>query len=128
MPRPLLRITVALFSVYALCAPAVAPPAWAAVSEDQARHAIEQQFGVRVLKVVKSTFDGKPVYFLTVMSPGGNSNSAFQVNTLAVDPETGKLVSGFRHLSSGLRDAEGAGSRDANRQPDDALSQGRVWR
>jgi hypothetical protein len=62
------------------------------------------------------------------MSPGGNENSAFQVSRLAVDPDTGRLVSGFRHRRSGYDYAEGDGANETNRQPTGVLRQGWNWR
>ena len=102
--------------------------AHAAMSEQEARASVEREFGVKVLKIGKVELGGKPVYLLTVMSPGGNANAAFQVNRLALDPETGRLVSGFRHLSSGYDNAEGARANEADRQPAEALRQRWNWR
>lgn len=98
------------------------------VTEAQARATIEKEFGVRVLKIVPGTLHERSVYFLTIMSQGGNDNGAFQVNRLALDRETGQLVSGFRHRASGHDDAGGAGGRETNRQPTDVLRQGWDWR
>ena len=69
----------------------------------QVSTAIAAEFGGRVLKIRKSRLDGAPVFLVTVMNPGGDFDEAFQITTMAVDVKTGKLVSGFRHLSSGLR-------------------------
>ena len=46
--------------------------------------------------MIPSRYDGRAVFLVTVMNPGGDFNEAFQVTTLAVDVETGKLVSGYR--------------------------------
>ena len=78
-------------------------PAAAQVTAKQVSTAIAAEFGVRVLKIRKSRLDGAPVFLVTVMNPGGDFNEAFQITTMAVDVKTGKLVSGFRHRSSGLR-------------------------
>ena len=78
-------------------------PAMAAMTEIQVRAKIIAEFGVGVLKVRRSQYDGRAVFLVTVMNPGGDFNEAFQITTLAVDVETGKLISGYRHLSSGLR-------------------------
>ena len=102
--------------------------AQAAMSAQDARASVERQFGVKVLKVAIGNLAGKAVVLLTVMSPGGDTNSAFQVNRLAVDPETGKLVSGFRHRRSGYDYAEGDGANETNRQPTGVLRQGWNWR
>lgn len=105
-----------------------ASTASAAVSESQARQMIEQAYGVRVLKIEKREFRGRAAYLLTVMTPGGNDNAAFQVNVLAVDPETGKLIPGYRHGHSGAEAAGGAPLRETDRQPAKALRQGWNWR
>ncbi len=96
-----------LFSI-ALLAPLVAgavmlPAArsWAAMSEDQVRAAITRDYGVEILRIRADTLDGRAVFLVTVMNPGGDFNTAFQVNTLAVDAETGRLVPQFRHNPSG---------------------------
>ncbi len=120
----------AVAAIATFCVIAAVPPqaALAAISADQARESIEKQFGVKVLKITSSTLDGKPVYLLTIMSPGGNSNSAFQVSRIAVDPETGKLVLGSHHLPSGYNSAGGDGTNEPNRNPTDVLRQGWNWR
>jgi len=80
-----------------------APAPAAAETTQQVAKKIAAEFGVRVLKVRESRLDGAPVFLVTVMNPGGNFDEAFQITTLAVDVRTGKMVSGFRHRSSGLR-------------------------
>ena len=75
----------------------------AALTADEVRQLISTDFGVRVLKVRPGRFDGRAVFLVTVMNPGGDFNEAFQVTVLAVDAATGKLISAFRHLPSGLR-------------------------
>ena len=84
-------------------APLLVPHAATAATAQQVAKKIEAGFGVRVLKVRRSQVDGRAVFLVTVMNPGGDFNEAFQITTLAVDVKTGKLVSGFRHLSSGRR-------------------------
>jgi hypothetical protein len=54
-----------------------------------------------VLRVREALYDGRSVYIVTVMNPGGDFNEAFQVNTLMVDRRSGKLVSQFRPAMSG---------------------------
>ena len=73
----------------------------AAVSETEASELVAERYGVEVLRVRAGERDGRKVWLVTVMQPGGDSNSAFQVHLLAVDQETGELVSSFRHHSSG---------------------------
>ncbi len=73
----------------------------AAVTGEAAGKRIAAEFGVTVLRVVPGAIDGIPVWLVTVMNRGGDFNSAFQVNTLAVDQATGRLVPSFRHKASG---------------------------
>lgn len=82
-----------------------AEPAKAQLSEEQIRQQLEEDYGVTVLRMKKIVDDGKPVFAVTLMSPGGNFNEAFQVNTVAVDPETGKLVSQYRARTNGIQHA-----------------------
>lgn len=77
----------------------------AQVSEDQIRQKLESDFGVTVLRMREIVQDGKTVIAATLMSPGGNLNEAFQVNTVVVDPETGKLVSQYRSKTNGIQHA-----------------------
>ena len=123
----LIIITAAIAASF-IVAGATPRDALAAMSAQQARASIEKQFGVKVLNIKKIEFAGKKVFLLTVMSPGGDTNSAFQVNRLAVDPDTGRLVSGFRHRRSGYDYAEGDRANAANRQPTGVLRQGWNWR
>ncbi len=92
----------------------------AEVDAASVRTSIAEKFDVKVLKINAVTVDGKPAFKVTVMYPGGNFNTAFQVNTLIVDADSGKLVSQFRHLASGHLSASG-GDTITNRQPVDAL-------
>lgn len=73
----------------------------AAIGESEAVKMIEDRFDVEVLRSRAGQIDGRGVWLLTVMNRGGNFNTAFQVNTLAVDQDTGKLVPAFRHNESG---------------------------
>lgn len=65
---------------------------------------IAKTFGVTVLKTREVEEDDKRVLYVTVMNPGGNSNAAFQVTTLEVDPATGALISQYRTTPTGQRD------------------------
>ncbi len=105
----------------------LAAPAWAAMSADEVAAAIAETYGVTVLRVVPAKDDGRSVFRLTIMNPGGDFDEAFQVNTLLVDADTGKLVSGFRHRASGY-EASQAASFETNRHAPDTLSWGFVWR
>ncbi len=86
----------------------LAAPAWAAMSADEDAAAIAEAYGVTVLRVVAVEKDGRPVFRVTIMNPGGDFDEAFQVNTLLVDADTGKLVSAFRHRASGYDPSQAA--------------------
>ena len=111
----------------ALAAWFVPLPASAQVTEEQARKQVADDFGVRVLKVRRGTIAGKPVFLVTVMNPRGARNAAFQVNVLAVEVATGRLVSGFRHGRSRRFDNQ-APTFAPNRQGADGMRQGLIWR
>ncbi len=105
----------------------LAQPAVAAVSEAEAARQLEQAYGVKALKVRAGDVGGRAVWLVTVMNPDSDSNAAFQVNTLAVDQETGELVPAYRHGTSGY------GYKGDSRRDDkvglrpDAMRSG-VWR
>ncbi len=80
----------------------------AQVTAQQASRQFAETYGVQVLKVRTGEIGGKRVHLLTVMNPKGDFNEAFQVTTVAVDADTGKLIAGFRHRASGY---------DANQAP-----------
>ncbi len=103
------------------------PTAIAAMTANQVKAKIAKDFGVKVLKVRPAKADGRKVYLVTMMNPGGDFNEAFQVNTIIVDAETGKLVSRFRHRASG-HDPNEALSFAPNRQPTGTLREGFTWR
>ncbi len=84
-----------------VAAPLLVPAAQAAVSQEAAAKSIAERYGVQVLKVRAGERSGRKVWLVTVMQPGGNSNGAFQVHLLAVDQESGELVSSFQHQTSG---------------------------
>ena len=75
-----------------LIALALATPAAARVPVDEVKASIERDYGVDVLRIVEVEIAGRTIYAVTVMNPGGDFNEAFQVNTLAVDPDTGALI------------------------------------
>ncbi len=105
----------------------VSSAADAQVTARQASRQFAESYGVQVLKVRTSKIDGKRVYVLTVMNPKGDFNEAFQVNTVAVDADTGNLIAGFRHRRSGY-DANQAPSFEPNLNSPDSLSWGFLWR
>jgi hypothetical protein len=94
-------LLLALACAAVLTAAPLLPAAQAAVSQDAAAKRIAETYDVEVLKVQAGERDGRQVWLVTVMLPGGNRNNAFQVSVLAVDQETGELVSSFQHGSSG---------------------------
>ncbi len=106
---------------------AMPPPAVAAMSADQAGAKMAAAYGVKILRVRPGKADGRRVFLVTMMNPGGDFNGAFQVSTIVVDAETGKLVPGFRHRASG-HDANQAPSFEPNRQFPGTLRQGFTWR
>lgn len=71
-----------------------------------------QRYGVQVLRVTPIERDGKNLFAVVVMNPGGNFNEAFQVTTLIVDADTGDLVTQFRDEATGFDLPEAA-----DRQP-----------
>ncbi len=78
--------------------------AHAQMTKQQIMRKIERDFGVKVLKVQPAKDMGPNVLAVTVMNPPGDFNEAFQINTLAVDKQSGKLVlveaqtqQGYRH-------------------------------
>jgi hypothetical protein len=95
------RHILGAFVVAALIAAPVLPEAQAAVSKEAAAKQIGQAYDVEVLRVRAGDIDGRKVWLVTVMKPGGNSNGAFQVHVLAVDQESGALVPSFRHYADG---------------------------
>ena len=100
--------------------------AHAAMMPDEVSKKISQQSGVKVLRVIGGDLDGRRIFTVTVMSPGGNSNEAFRVEQLTVDAETGQLLRAFRHLPAGY--SLGDPTIDTNRNSTSVPSDGRVWR
>ena len=125
--RPHRRAGVLAAAAVLGAALAFPPPAIAAMTANQVKAKIAKEFGVKVLKVRPGKDDGRKVYLVTMMNPGGDFNEAFQVNTIIVDAETGKLVSRFRHRASGY-DANQAPSFAPNRQSTGTLRGGFTWR
>lgn len=120
--QPLLLITL-LAAGLALTAAARAGP----VSEDEVRQQIERTYPVKVLRIRDIKADGRAAYAVTVMTRGGDFDDAFQVNTFAVDADTGKPIPAFRHRASGY-DLPDGGDRETNRQPAGALRERFTWR
>ena len=87
-------------SVWFVIAGFAATPALA-LSPEAVAGAVAQRFGVTVLRVLPIERDGKPLYSVVVMNPGGNFNEAFKATTLVIDPDSGELVPQFRQENSG---------------------------
>lgn len=64
---------------------------------------LSSRFSVQVLRAQREQLDGKPVYRMVVMNPGGDFNEAYAVHTLVVDAKTGALVSQFQNETSGYQ-------------------------
>lgn len=78
------------------------PVAAQALSADAAGRQVAATYGVETLRVRETrTEDGRRAFAVTVMTPGGDVNGAFQVTTLLVDAETGQLIPQFRHGPTG---------------------------
>ena len=126
--RKPLGVRLAALGVALVLASALgAVPAGAAMSEAEASRMIAETYGVQVLRVRAERRGEDWVWLVTVMNPPGDFNEAFQVNTLAVDQETGALIPAFRHRPSGydLSGASGRGDKVGLR-PDAARSG--TWR
>ena len=123
---PLRRLTGFVLAL-GLAVAALPTPGSAAMSEAEAVKMIEATYDVQVLRARAQQIGDRSVWMLTVMNRGGDFNTAFQVNTLAVDRETGKLVPAVRHGASGY-ELSGADRRDdkVGLRPDAIRS--RPWR
>ncbi len=122
------RNTFAIVATIALAAGLFAPQASAAMSQDEVRSALESQYPVKVLKITEDTENDKPVYRVTMMFEGGNFNSAFQVNTIVVDAETGKPLIQYENNLGARRQAAGARTFETNRNESGSALRGHVWR
>ncbi len=123
---PLCRLTGFVLAL-GLAVAALPTPGSAAMGEAEAVKMIEATFDVQVLRVRAQQVGDRPAWLLTVMNRGGDFNTAFQVNTLAVDRETGKLLPAVRHGASGY-EPSGADRREdkVGVRPDAIRS--RPWR
>jgi len=93
-----------------------------AMTPDAVKSAIEGEYPVKVLKVTEATVGDKPVYRVTMMFNGGNFNTAYQVNTIIVDAETGKPIVQFGSAPTGHNTASGAPRYETNRQTINAIN------
>ncbi len=99
----------------------------AEVTEAQVKRSLEAAYNVTVLRIRQVDHEGQPAFVVTMMNSGGNFNEAFQVNTVLVDADSGKLISQFRHRTSGY-DPNAAPRYAPNRHSADALESGIIWR
>ena len=87
------------------------------LGEDEVRSLIVEGLGVEVLKIKAIESGGRPAYAVTVMSPAGNDNGAFGVETLLVDGATGGLLGRVsqapRTSAPGLAEASGRAAPDS---------------
>ncbi|MFP6734907.1 MAG: PepSY domain-containing protein [Rhodospirillales bacterium] len=126
--RPMSLLRIWLFAgLLAGLGLSVAPrPSWALMSEAQVRAAVENDYDVKVIKITPGIDTERVVFYVRIMYNGGNFNTAFQINTIVIDAETGKRIAQFRHGSSG-RTLPGNFDSIPNRQLTDAL-RGRIRR
>ena len=125
--NPILIIYLPVLALTAWLAQLAVPSsAKAAMTQSQVAAATEKSYDVRVLKIYADKENGKSVFRVKVMYNGGDWNTAFQVNTIVIDAETGKRVVQFKHQSSG-RSLPGNYDSMPNRQPPDALRR-HIWR
>lgn len=98
-PGLLCAVAVALGVLVATAGtPALAQRLTAAAAAQQ----VEETYGVEVLRVRETRMeDGGLAYAVTVMTPGGDTNNAFQVTNLLIDARTGELVSQYRQTPTG---------------------------
>ena len=125
--NPILVIYLPVLAITAWLAQLAVPSsAKAAMTQSQVAAATEKSYDVRVLKIYADKENGKSVFRVKVMYNGGDWNTAFQVNTIVIDAETGERVAQFKHQSSG-RSLPGNYDSMPNRQPPDALRR-HIWR
>ena len=125
--NPILVIYLPVLALTAWLAQLAVPSsAKAAMTQSQVAAATEKSYDVRVLKIYADKENGKNVFRVKVMYNGGDWNTAFQVNTIVIDAETGERVAQFKHQSSG-RSLPGNYDSMPNRQPPDALRR-HIWR
>ena len=120
--RRRVAVTVGLLLLAAL--PAIAQELLPA---DKVKRDVAARLGVEVLRVERADLEGQPAYLVTVMHPGGDSNAAFMVATLAVDARTGQPIPSFRHHAAGY-ELSGAASRSTEPEADGMAMRRRTFR
>lgn len=78
-----MKTIVTLISAFLM---AIAMPAWADVSRDDAASTAQQASGGRVLSVEKTERDGRPVWRVKVLTPQG------AVKVILVDATSGRML------------------------------------
>jgi hypothetical protein len=76
---------------------------------EQTGRAVAERLGVEFLSARQTEREGRQLIEVRVMQPGGNSNTAFLVSTLLVDPATGEVTGVFPTVAG----TTGAGSGEA---------------
>jgi len=74
------------YSLFTVLLMALAPPAWAEVSRDDATSLARQVTGGRVLAVEKIEREGRPVWRVKVLTAQG------EVNVVLIDAATGRTL------------------------------------
>jgi len=104
------RALVAIAAVILLAGPAMAAQAAKSAAPfgrdrtaQRLASELSSRYGVQVLQAQREQVNGKPVYRMVVMNPGGDFNEAYSVHTLVVDAATGELVSEFQNETSGYQ-------------------------
>jgi hypothetical protein len=100
---PLLKIFLCAGLLAGLVLSATPRPSWALMSEAKVRAAVENDYDVKVIKITPGKDGERVVFFVRIMYNGGNFNTAFQINTIVIDAESGKRIPQFRHGSSGRK-------------------------
>jgi hypothetical protein len=88
-----------------------------ALGEDEVRALLRESLGVEILKFETIESQGRPAYAVTVMSPPGNHNSAFMVETLVIDGATGGMLGRVPQrprVAAGSAEASGQGDVDSS--------------
>jgi hypothetical protein len=83
-------------------------------AEERVAKEVAARFGAQLLRAERGDEDGRAVYRVVIMAPGGNLDNAYAVRTLVVDEQTGALIPQFRNEPSGY-----ALSAPADRTPRD---------
>ncbi|MEQ8504383.1 MAG: hypothetical protein RIB80_03590 [Rhodospirillales bacterium] len=92
-----LTLSVAIFLAILLIASAIAGTASAAITAAETGQQVAKKFGVEVLRITPMTQRGRDAFVVKVMTPGGDTNSAFQINTLVIDANTGERIIQYGH-------------------------------